>query len=230
MELQYTLARWNKAKVYTSDGDLRIENNLVENSIRPIAIDCKNYLFAGKYEAVQRSTKDKNMFYDADSALRLVATIAGSIPWANMKTIYQMENVVYRGEQMHSFDAVFSKKGSNGMPETICNSTTGEIDSSVFTNWKKYDISLYLRTNWDQIKSGLDEKIRVSVGTGDNFLLNHAVTILETEMKKLHSTFRFKFYPGDHFTVSTPEYRKDGYQFLAEKYREWLSKSSNENK
>jgi len=58
-----------------------------------------------------------------------------------------MEHVIYRGEQMHSFDAVFSKKGKDGEPERICNSETGEIDSNVFQHWKNYDISLYLRTN-----------------------------------------------------------------------------------
>jgi len=38
MALQYTLARWDKLNVYTQDGKLRIDNNLVENSIRPVAI------------------------------------------------------------------------------------------------------------------------------------------------------------------------------------------------
>ena len=174
-------------------------------------------------------SQDKNMFYDKDSSLRMVATVAGRIPWANMKAVYQMENVVYRGEQMHSFNAVFSKKGSDGMPQSICNNKTGEIDAAVVAHWKKYDISLYLRNNWEQIKSALDGKIRVSVGTGDNFLLNHAVTMLEAEMKKLNSTFPFAYYPGDHFTVGTPEYRKDGYQFLAQKYMEWLAKSAKKN-
>ena len=35
MALQYTLARWDKLNVYIRDGNLRIDNNLVENSIRP---------------------------------------------------------------------------------------------------------------------------------------------------------------------------------------------------
>ena len=55
MALQYTLARWDKLNVYTGDGNLRIDNNLVENSIRPVAIGRKNYLFAGNHEAAQRS-------------------------------------------------------------------------------------------------------------------------------------------------------------------------------
>ena len=49
-----------------------------------------------------------------------VATIAGRFPWVSMKQDCQMEYVVYRGEQMHSFDAVFSAKGDDGNPETIC--------------------------------------------------------------------------------------------------------------
>ena len=188
-------------------------------SSSPDPVDFRNFQKINLYQ-------DKNMFYDKDSSLRWVATVAGFIPWATQKAVYQAENVVYRGEQMHSFNAVFSKKGSDGMPQSICNATTGEIDPAVVSQWKKYDISLYLRNNWEQIKSSLDGKVRVSVGTGDNFLLNHAVSLLETEMKKLNSTFKFTYYPGDHFTVATPEYRKDGNQFLKQKYMEWLAKSS----
>ena len=60
--LQYTLARWDKLNVYTSDGKLRIDNNLVENSIRPVAIGRKNYLFAGNHEAAQRSAMLYSLF------------------------------------------------------------------------------------------------------------------------------------------------------------------------
>lgn len=60
--LQYTLARWDKLNVYTQDGNLRIDNNLVENSIRPVAIGRKNYLFAGNHEAAQRSAMLYSLF------------------------------------------------------------------------------------------------------------------------------------------------------------------------
>ena len=62
MALQYTLARWDKLNVYLMDGNLRIDNNLVENSIRPIAIGRKNYLFAGNHEAAQRSAMRYSLF------------------------------------------------------------------------------------------------------------------------------------------------------------------------
>ena len=169
--------------------------------------------------------KDRNMYYGKYSTLNLTGTVAGRFPWFDMKDCYRMEHVIYRGEQMHSFDAVFSKKGKDGEPERICNSETGEIDSNVFQHWKNYDISLYLRTNWDKIKPDLEGKVRVTVGKQDNFLLNYAVVMLEGEMKKLNSTFVFQYYPGDHFTVSTPEFRKDGNTFLEQKYNEWLVKN-----
>jgi transposase len=60
--LQYTLSRWDKLKVYLCDGNLRIDNNLVENSIRPVAIGRKNYLFAGNHEAAQRSAMLYSLF------------------------------------------------------------------------------------------------------------------------------------------------------------------------
>ena len=53
--IAYALPRWDKLMLYTRDGKLEIDNNLVENSIRPIAIGRKNYLFAGSHAAAQRA-------------------------------------------------------------------------------------------------------------------------------------------------------------------------------
>jgi hypothetical protein len=167
----------------------------------------------------------QNMFYGKDSMLNQTGTVAGFFPWFSMRTIYQMEYVICRGEQMHSFDAVFSAKGSDGQPLRICDYRTGQIDTVVFQHWKNYDISLYLRTNWDKIKPDLDGKVMISVGNQDNFLLNYAVRLLDAEMKQLNSTFVFNYYPGDHFTLATPEFFKVGNEFLEKKYGEWLAKN-----
>ena len=169
--------------------------------------------------------EDKNMFYDKDNSQRLVATVAGFFPWATMKNAYQMEHVVYRGEQMQSFNAVFSKKGADGKPEMICNPETGAINAKTFENWKKYDIALNLKNNWETLKPDLEGKVRISVGNQDNFMLNYAVKLLDAQMKEMNSTFQFAYYPGDHFTVGTADYKKDGYQFLEQKYVEWLGKT-----
>ena len=136
-----------------------------------------------------------------------------------------MEQVIDRGEQMHSFDAVFGPKGLDGKPVPICNSLTGELNAQAFENWKKYDISLNLRNNWERLRNELQNKIRISVGEQDNFLLHSSVKKMEKEMKKINAAIKFEYYPGDHFTVHTKEYHAAGNKFLASRYLEWLRKT-----
>ena len=52
--VHYLLQRREKLLAYCRDGRLQIDNNLVENSIRPLALGRKNYLFAGSHDAAQR--------------------------------------------------------------------------------------------------------------------------------------------------------------------------------
>src|SRR5690606_22973989 len=52
--LEYSLKRWKELSLFTSDGQLEIDNNKIENEIRPIALGRKNYLFAGSHESAQR--------------------------------------------------------------------------------------------------------------------------------------------------------------------------------
>jgi hypothetical protein len=110
----------------------------------------------------------------------------------------------------------------DGQPQRLVDPVTGQIDTTVFSHWKQFDISLYLRTHWDHTKKDLDGKVRVSVGNLDNFLLNYAVKLLHGEMKKIHADVQFAYYPGDHFTVGTPEYVRDGEAFLKHRYLLWL--------
>lgn len=53
--LRYYLARKGYFRRYLDDGKLEIDNNLIENAIRPLALGRKNYLFAGSHEAAQRA-------------------------------------------------------------------------------------------------------------------------------------------------------------------------------
>jgi len=51
----YSLKRWPALIRYAETGDLPIDNNPVENAIRPIALGKKNWLFAGSERAGQRA-------------------------------------------------------------------------------------------------------------------------------------------------------------------------------
>jgi len=53
--ITYTLGLWPRLTRYTQHGQVEIDNNLVENSIRPVALGRKNYMFAGSHEAAQQA-------------------------------------------------------------------------------------------------------------------------------------------------------------------------------
>jgi transposase len=53
--LSYTLNQWKGLQVFVGDGRVEIDNNLVENAIRPTAVGKKNWLFIGEARAGQRS-------------------------------------------------------------------------------------------------------------------------------------------------------------------------------
>ena len=55
MAVEYALGQWVGLEVYLTDGRVEIDNNLVENAIRPTAIGKKNWLFIGRVDTGERS-------------------------------------------------------------------------------------------------------------------------------------------------------------------------------
>jgi transposase len=53
--IDYALGQWPTLEVFLNDGRVEIDNNLVENAIRPTAIGKKNWLFIGDAGAGERS-------------------------------------------------------------------------------------------------------------------------------------------------------------------------------
>jgi transposase len=53
--ISYTLGLWPRLTRYVDNGQVEIDNNLIENSIRPVALGRKNYMFAGSHEAAQQA-------------------------------------------------------------------------------------------------------------------------------------------------------------------------------
>jgi transposase len=53
--INYSLGRWAALTRYIDDGELPIDNNHVENKIRPVALGRSNWLFAGSLRAGQRA-------------------------------------------------------------------------------------------------------------------------------------------------------------------------------
>ena len=65
--IAYTTNLWSSLQSYLYDGNLQIDNNLIENKIRPIALGRKNYLFAGSHNGAERSA----MFYSFFACCKL---------------------------------------------------------------------------------------------------------------------------------------------------------------
>ena len=60
--LHYANNQLPKLESYLRDGRIEIDNNLTENSIRPLALGRKNYLFAGSHEGAQRAAMMYSFF------------------------------------------------------------------------------------------------------------------------------------------------------------------------
>lgn len=63
--IDYSLKRWPSLSRYADSGHLPIDNNPVKNSIRPIAIGKKNWLFTGSERAGQRAAAIQSLLATA---------------------------------------------------------------------------------------------------------------------------------------------------------------------
>lgn len=57
--IEYCTKLWTSLMTYLEDGNFHIDNNAIENKIRPVALGRKNCLFAGSHNGAQRTA----MFY-----------------------------------------------------------------------------------------------------------------------------------------------------------------------
>ena len=58
----YSHNLWPRLKAYINDGRYEIDNNLIENAIRPLALGRKNYLFAGSHKSAQNAAMMYSFF------------------------------------------------------------------------------------------------------------------------------------------------------------------------
>ena len=63
--IDYSLRRWKALTRFLQDGQLPVDNNWIENQIRPIAIGRNNWLFAGSLRAGQRAAAVMSLIQSA---------------------------------------------------------------------------------------------------------------------------------------------------------------------
>lgn len=158
-----------------------------------------------------------NMFKDATGNERPLAR-RGETPMIMFRQFSDMERPI-RGEQLGSFEAVFSPRGKDGKPLQLWNRITGAVNHDVALAWKKYDIGATLRTNWKELGPKLKGKLHVYMGTQDTFYLDGAVELLQKDLKALGSDAIIELLPGDHGTLMTSSLRSRIDKQMAEAWR-----------
>lgn len=65
--LQYALTQWDALSLFATDPRIALDNNLIENQMRPIALGRKNWMFAGSHEGAMRAA----IFFSLINSCRL---------------------------------------------------------------------------------------------------------------------------------------------------------------
>ncbi len=161
----------------------------------------------------------QNMFRDPQGSRRPIAR-HGETPALWYDTFSKMDDVLGRGGQLRSFEAVFSPLDSDGLPRRLWDRTTGQIDPEVAKSWQAYDIRLKLERNWKELEPKLRSKLHIRTGSLDTYYLEGAVVRLAESLKKLGSDAQITIVPGaDHNTVLNAEYFRQSRREMSEAFR-----------
>jgi len=150
----------------------------------------------------------ENMYVDPAGARRPLARMRGRVRlWYD--DFCRMEDVLGPGGQPHSFEAVFSPRGEDGLPRRLWDRATGAIDPTVAASWTPYDIRLALVDRWPELADALRGKLHLHMGTEDTFYLEGATRLLGESLRELGSDAVVELHAGlDHGSVLSPELRQ----------------------
>ncbi len=161
----------------------------------------------------------QNVYVDEQNQRRPLAR-RGETPALYFDSFTRMDDVLERGGQLRSFEAVFSPLDAAGLPKRMWDRTTGRVDPAVAKSWEPYDIRLKLERNWPTLGPKLTGKLHVTTGSLDTFYLDGAVVRLRDSLKQLVSDAEITIVPGaDHMTVLTPEYFQKSRRQMADMFR-----------
>lgn len=170
-------------------------------SSSPDPVDFRDYQRIDLYASPPR-----NMYRDEQGERRPIAR-RGESPVLWYDGFTKMDDVIGRGGQLRSFEAVFSPLDEAGLPKRLWNRETGAVDPTVAKAWEKYDISLILARDWQRLKPLLAGKLHVTMGTLDTFYLDGATRLLAERLKELGSDAKITFVEGaNHGSLLTPDY------------------------
>ncbi len=146
----------------------------------PDVVDFRAYMTMNLYD-------DKNAFWIESTYARVPRPSVRQPDGLILSTMEQMNRYELvqgthsrSGEQLDTWQAVFSTVGDDGYPKPIFNKRTGEIDHEVAKYWKEhYDLSAIMQRDWKILGPKLAGKLHLYVGEADTFYLDRAVHLLK---------------------------------------------------
>jgi transposase len=102
--IEYSLKRWKSLSEYIHHGMAEIDNNLVENQVRPLALGRKNYLFAGSARAAKNAAICYSLIASAKlnglNPFHYLYTILKRLPTHPINRIHELLPCHFRPEQL----------------------------------------------------------------------------------------------------------------------------------
>jgi len=149
-----------------------------------------------------RANPPVNFYRNQDGSPRMLVRMNGKEVMTLEDFVRQERVLGDYGGQFASFEWVFSPRGDDGRPQPLFDRDTGVIDAKVANAWERYDIAELLRQNASTLRTLLQGKIHVTVGTADEFHLDQPVRLLESTMKELNIKASFDYLEGrTHFDL-----------------------------
>jgi hypothetical protein len=103
------------------------------------------------------------------------------IQWERVLSPYSS----YMGSRwmLSDYMELFSPKGVNGKPLSLFDEKTGKINNKVADYWKKYDLLIFTKENWEELGPKIQGKIYILVGDMDGSYLNVSVRSFDDFLK-----------------------------------------------
>ncbi|MCL6501286.1 MAG: hypothetical protein K6T86_01290 [Pirellulales bacterium] len=169
-------------------------------STSPDPVDFRDYQQVDLY-----ANPPLSLYYDEQGGRRPIAR-RGTQPVLWYDAFGKMDDVLGRGGQLRSFEAVFSPLDDQGLPRKLWDRQTGRIDPEVARAWQAYDLRLVIERNWQTLGPKLAGKLHIVTGSLDTFYLEGAVIKLSESLRALGSDAQIEIVPDkDHGSVLTPE-------------------------
>jgi len=138
------------------------------------------------FQRINLYAEGNNMYTDQRGGKRPLAR-RGDRVVIEYENFVRAEDVLGPGGQIHSFEAVFSPRASDGQPRPLFDRASGRIDTGVARTWERFDIRLVLERNWPALKPKLAGKLHIYAGGQDMFYLEGAVALLKESLHRLGS-------------------------------------------